>query len=341
MLMGHKHLTLDKREILERLMGQGESLRNIARILGYSPSAISQEIKRTSGSREIKCGYDHKLAHQRACWRRKRASQKGKRFCGAVIDYVRQGLVSYWSPEQIAGRMRLDYPDSQEMRISFKTIYRWLNAGSRSKKPHSWKKYYGFLRLKRRGKRFARGQRERRGHRDGLPSIEDRPKQVEERSRFGDWECDLLRGFKSQGHLVTLVERGTGLLLAGPCADKHVETVNQAIISLLDGLGQELRRTITVDRGKEFYGYETLERTLGIRVYFCHPNCPNERGQNEQLNGLLRQFFPKRQSLAGISNHEVQRAVALINNRPKKKLGFRTTMELIADRKLSEVLSFA
>lgn len=339
--MGHRHLTLDKREILGRLLGQGQSIRGIARILGYSPSAISQEIKKGTKKRNGRGRYDHRLAHHRSYWRRKLAYHKKDLFLPEVVDYVRRGLEQYWSPEQIAGRIRLDHPHSPQMRICFKTIYRWLNAGSQSKNPNQWRIYYKYLRLKRGGKRFGCFECDTRGCRSGLPSIEGRPKQVEERSRFGDWECDLIRGYKGQGYLATLVERSTGLLLAQPCENKSMSTVNQAVISLLYGLPQCLVRTITVDRGKEFYGFETIEKKLGTRMYFCHPNCPNERGQNEQANGLLRQFFPKRKPLSGVSNEEVKRAVALINNRPKKKLGYRTTMELIAERNLSKVLSFA
>jgi len=338
--MGQRHLTLDRREILARLLEQGHSLRSAANILGYSPSAISQELKRT-GVDGAYAQYSHKKAQWLATLRRRRASQTGKHFSDALLAFVRQGLSLFWSPEQIEGRLKLEFQDDLSMRISFKTIYRWLRQAAESKKPHPWRPYVGVLRLKRRGKCFGRKAYDRRGARSDLTSIETRPETVRMRSRFGDWECDLLRGYKSQGYMVTLVERSTGLVLAQPCATKQAHAVNAAICACLQTVNKAQVHTITVDRGKEFYGYEELERQLKTRVYFCHPHCPNERGQNEQANGLLRQFFPKRKPLSGVSVEQVNRAVALINNRPKKKFGYRTTMELISERGLTRVLSFA
>lgn len=338
--MGYKYFTLDKREILQRLLEQGRSVRDCARILGYSPSAVSLEISK--GSKKIHGGrrYDPWHAHHRACRLRRRASRKGKSFDQAVLEYVRRGLMMYWSPEQISHRMRLDFPHDKRMRISFKTIYRWLHKGRNSHRPHPWQGYFRYLRLKRPGKVFTRGVREMRGRRHDLPSIEDRPRQAAERGRFGDWEGDLMQGFRRQGYLVTLVERSLGLLMARPCPDKSPDSANKAILAAFENFPRKYIRTITVDRGKEFYGYEQLQEKLQTFVYFCHPHCPNERGQNEQANGLLRQFFPKRKPLSGVGNEQIQWAVALINNRPKKKFGFRTTMELIAQRGLKEVLSF-
>jgi IS30 family transposase len=237
--------------------------------------------------------------------------------------------------------MRLDFPENDRMRISFKTIYRWLEQGVKIKKSHPWRGYSRYLRLKRKGKTFSRDVSETRGRRGDLPSIEDRPKAANQRSRFGDWEGDLIRGFRGQGYLLTLVERSLGLLLAQPCPNKSPDSVNRAILSAFKGFPLEWIRTIAVDRGKEFYGYEQLQKKLKTKVFFCHPHSPNERGQNEQINGLLRQFFPKRKPLSGVSKEKIQWAVALINNRPKKKFGYRTTRELIKQRGLYDVLTFA
>lgn len=339
--MGHKHFTLDKREILQRLLEQGHSIRSCARILGYSPSAVSREVRKGTRDLDGRGKYDHQRSHSRTMWHRRRASRKGKHFDPAVLDYVRQGLEQYWSPEQICNRMRLDFPENDGMRISFKTIYRWLEQGVKIKSSHPWRGYSRYLRLKRRGKTFSRSGSDTRGRRDDLPCIEDRPEVVSRRSRFGDWECDLLRGFRGQGYLVTLVERSLGLLLAQPCQDKSPDSVNQAILAAFKGFPLRRIKTITVDRGTEFYGYEQLQQELKAKVFFCHPYCPGERGQNEQVNGLLRQFFPKRKQLSGVSSEKIHWAVALINNRPKKKFNYRTTRELIKQSGLYDVLTFA
>lgn len=339
--MGHKQFTADKREILARFVELGIGVRASARLLGYTPSAVSQELRKGSRDLDGKRGYDYRLSHKRTLSRRKFAKKHGNRHAPTLLEYIRQGLKNYWSPEQISERLKLDFPEDARMRISFKTIYRWLAAGSASHNIHPWKGFSCYLRLKRAGKSFRRNYVDRRGKRDDLPSIEDRPGVVGKRARFGDWECDLIRGFRGQGYLVTVVERSTGLLMASPCRDKSKESVNKAILDLFEGFPPHGLETITLDRGKEFYGFEAWEEKLGVEVYFCHPHVPNERGQNEQVNGLLRQFFPKHKPLKGISREKVKQAVVLINNRPKKKLGYRTTREYLADLGLHEVLSFA
>jgi IS30 family transposase len=315
-------------------------VRSIAKTLGYSPSAISQEICRNVSKHDKGGRYDHEAADRRARRRRAQAKRDKRRHSDQLIDYVKEKLRLYWSPEQISNRLKLDYPRQPRMRISFKTIYRWLGRASYSAKPDEWKPFTKYLRLKRSGKRFQRVGRDGRSRRDRLPSIDDRPPQVDLKQRFGDWECDLIQG-KGPGHVVTLVERSSGLLVARHCADKSVATVNRAILASFDGLARRHIRTITVDRGREFYGYEVLAEKLEAQVYFCHPQSPQERGLNEQVNGLLRQFFPKRAPMKDITQSEVQKSADLINNRPKKKFGYRTTREVIAERNLAEVLSFA
>jgi len=336
--MGHKQITFDERKILERLRAQKLSMGFCAKALGRSVAAISLEIKKGSKNMDRYGRYCAELAQRRTVLRRRRARRKGKNYPDELLSYVRKNLCNYWSPEQIEGRLCVDYPNNPAMRISFKTLYRWLQAGTFSTVPHPWKGYARYLRLKRGGKSFKRNWQEQRGRKKGLPSIEERPTSANKRSRFGDWEGDLIRGFKGQGYIATLVERKTGLLVAAPCASKHAEVVNMSIVEALQGVPNDQIKTITFDRGKEFYGYEALSKKLKTKIYFCHPHCPNERGQNEQANGLLRQFFPKRKPLNTVTPEQINRAVALINNRPKKKLNFRTTMEFLEQLGLNQVL---
>jgi IS30 family transposase len=337
--MGHKQITFEERKILERLREEKHSMGFCAKILGKSVAAISLEIKKGSKNINRYGRYSAELAQNRTVLRRRRARSKGKQFPTELIDFIKSGLKNYWSPEQIAGRLQREYPDNPAMRVAFKTIYRWVEAGKLSTEPHPWKGYTQFLRLKRRGKTFQRGKAKYKGKDSSLPSIDERPVEVLTRSRFGDWEGDLIRGFKGQGYIATLVERRTGFLLATPCRSKHLEIVNSSIFEAFLGVPTDLIKTITFDRGKEFYGYEALENKFQAKVYFCHPHCPNERAQNEQTNGLLRQFFPKRHSLANITLSQVKEAVALINNRPKKKLGFRTTIEFLTELGIYQLLS--
>lgn len=336
--MGHKQITFDERKILERLRAQKHGVRQCANILGYSPAAISFEIKKGSKNMDRYGRYSAELAQNRTVLRKRRARRKGKFFPRQLIQYIQEKLASYWSPEQIEGRLQVDFPDAFEMRVTFKTIYRWVEAGKMSTEPHLWKGYTRYLRLKRRGKTFTRVAMRSQIKDRRLPSIETRPQAVHQRARFGDWEGDLIRGFAGQGYIATLVERSTGLLLAAPCASKHIDVVNNAIEEAFQNIPHGQIKTITFDRGREFYGYEALKKKFKTEIYFCHPHSPNERGQNEQANGLLRQFFPKRTSLKNISFAQVKRAIAFINNRPKKKLNFRTTMELLEELGLNQVL---
>lgn len=339
--MGRKQLTEEKREILERLFMQGRSFREIGRIIGYSHVTISREYKKGTRDNDGRGYYCCRLAQDRTCRRRKVANKQTHSYCEELLQYIRQKLRTYWSPELISGRLRVDFPNDDSMRVSFKTIYRWLNAGTACHRAHPWKGFTPFLRRKRQGKQFGRNCDRQRRVLSNLPCISNRPQIVCNRKRFGDWEADLIRGYRGQGYLVTLVERQSGFVTAAHCKRKNIEDVNKGILKALGSLPAQYIKTITVDRGKEFYGFKELEKTLSTQFYFCHPNSPQERGQNEHVNGLLRQFFPKKMSLANISQQQINEATAYLNNRPKKKFNFRTTMEFIAEKGLLQMVTFA
>ena len=337
--MGHDQLNREKREIIERLLRQNWSIRNIARLLGYSPSGISQEIKRNSAYSEGKRVYQHDAAQKKTVSRRKRY---GRKTCvpEQVVRYVIDNLKQYWSPEQIEGRLKVDYPDSPELRVCFKTIYRWIERSKQCTSPLGQKaRYTKYLRLKRAGKKMRPNGPETRGHRKNLPSIEERPGEAGNKEEFGHWEGDLVLGFRGKNNIVTLVEMSTGFLLATHCKTKQKEVVSTSLIQSLKQVDSNSVKTLTLDRGSEFSAYETVEEQLGCNVYFCHPQAPNERALNEQTNGLLRQFYPKRKTSSFEDPVKLKWAVDLINNRPRKKFGYRTTWEIIEQRGLSRVFS--
>ena len=331
--MGHKHLSAEARVTLQRCCELGFSLRYIGKILGYSAPALSKERKRNQSGG---C-YEASLAHQRAMNRKKRVAHRKKKLPEALEAYIFAKMRLYWSPEQIAGRLKVDFPDNPDMRISFKTIYRRIARGI--KKRTSWAALYPYLRLKRRGKSLRGHMKVNPGPAGFLPSIDTRPAIVNGKHRFGDWESDLLCGPKGTGHIATFVERSTGFLLATQCPSRRPADYTMAAIRTLGKLGKDFVHTVTVDRGTEFFGYREIEQKLGVMYYFCHPRCPNERGLNEQVNGLLRQFFPKNKPLCGIAD-ELDKAVALVNHRPRKKLGYRTPVEMLAAVGLERVLTF-
>lgn len=320
--MGRRHLNLSEREMLGRCFANGLSLRKAGKLLGCSAAALCKERKRNS----IKGVYDANQANTKACLRRKNVAHHKKKFPSALEEYIFDRMRRCWSPEQVCGRLPIDFPDDPAMRISFKTVYRRIERGVA--KGNKWRELYYFLRLKKKGKSMKNHASRNKGPAVLLPNIDLRPKIVDEKCRFGDWESDLICGPKGKGYIATFVERSTQFLLATECKQQNVADYNKAALNTLGRLAVGSVHTVTVDRGSEFYGYRHLEATLGTRYYFCHPRSPNERGLNEQTNGLLRQFFPKTKTLLGI-DEELERAVTLLNHRPRKTLGYRSPAEML------------
>lgn len=336
--MGHRQLNREKREILERLLTQGHSMRHAASLLGYSTSTISQEVARNSVYVGGKPAYQSHDAQRRADYRKKRYKTltcKSKE----VISYVDEKLKEYWSPEQIHGRLRVDYPTDSTMRISFKTIYRWVAKSLVGSSPLGLKsKYTKYLRFKRQRKYVSKGEARPTGFRT-LPCITNRPAVATKKIEFGHWEGDLVLGYRGVQNALTLVDISTGFLIATSCKNKKMETVSEAIIRAFSNVPGNLIKTITLDRGSEFSAYEEVQNGLNCKAYFCHPQTPNERALNEQTNGLLRQFYPKRKRSDFSDPKRLTWAVNLINNRPRKKFDYRTTWEIIEERGLAKVLS--
>ena len=336
--MGHRQLNREKREIIERLLGQGYSMRYTANVLGYSPSAISQEITRNSKYIDGKLTYRSSNAQRRARYRKKRYKTltcKTKE----VVVYVDEKLKKYWSPEQIHGRLKVEFPTNPTMRISFKTIYRWIAKSAAGSSPLGLKsKYTQYLRFKRQRKYVSKGIAKPTGVRK-LPCITNRPEIAAQKVEFGHWEGDLVLGHRGVDNALTLVDMSTSYLVVTRCKDKRMATVSEAIEEALSNLPGGLVKTITLDRGSEFSAYEKVQKNLKCKVYFCHPQAPNERALNEQTNGLLRQFYPKRKRSVFSDPKRLTWAMDLINNRPRKKYGYRTTWEIIEERGLAKVLS--
>ena len=314
--MGQKHLTKPHREIIEKLRGIF-SIRAIASLLGYSPAAISKEIRRNSNKNGT---YDAEAAQRRADWRATKDKNANKR-TPFLLAYVQEKLRAYWSPEQISGRLKQEFRDDPERNISFRSIYRWIAKDSRkSEKRRPLMGYIRYLRHKRAGKRLTHGKKISKPQ---LPSITLRP--VED--CHGHWECDLVHGKNGSGFILTAVERKSGFLMATSCASRASKEVASAIEELFSCVPAKFFKSITYDQGKEFFNYKQIEEHFGTASYFCHAGCPGERGLNEQTNGLLRQFFPRFRSFKGVERSEIERAVALINHRPRKKFGYKTTVE--------------
>jgi transposase, IS30 family len=308
-----KHLTIEEREVISQMRYGRRKARGIARRLGRHRSTIYREIARNRDSR----GYSAVRAQRRADQRRRTRPRRCKMDRPKLRREVCQGLESYWSPEQIGGRIARGYPKPCG-RVSHQTIYDWI-----AKQPN--RRYWeSFLRFG--GKR--RKRRDRRGTIPRTVQIDRRPAEINNRSRYGDWEGDTVIGKRRKSVLVTHVERKSGFLLAAKIEGRLSQAVNRASYQLFQSVPAKLRRTLTLDNGKEFAGYEDLSRWTGLAVYFTKPYAAWQRGTNENTNGLLRQYFPKGTDFDHVTAHQLHRAVDLINDRPRKRLKYKTPLEV-------------
>ena len=317
--MGYTHISITERETI--MLGQHlqQSLRAVARQLGRAPSTVSREIARNDRGR----GYRAHLAQQRAEDRRHVPRRPRKTVHGPLRTYLDEKLRLYWAPEQISGRLKYEEAPPR-MRVCHETIYRFVLESARAGTDYSDCLRQGHVRHSYgwRGK-----HRFRRIHMDGK-TIEQRPAAVEQRSRVGDWESDSVRGpQRTEGGIATCVDRRTRYLVAAKLENRSAEEYNRAIIAAFRQEPGLPVRTMTVDNGMEFSQFPELERKLKTQVYFAHPYCSWERGTNENTNGLLRQFFKRGRDLTGVHPGEIVGAATLLNNRPRKCLGYRTPAE--------------
>ena len=243
---------------------------------------------------------------------------------GRLRQYIRNKLKRYFSPEQIVGRIEIDYPDDPQMRISSLTIYNWIR---RDKKAGG--KLCKFLRQGYRKRRKKHGSIDKRGQIPDRRPISDRPKAVDKRQEMGHWEGDTVVGKSNGSSIATHVERKSRYLLVGRTDDKSSESMNSTTQRLFRRIPRSKRKTMTFDNGKEFAGFKELEKSVGFCCYFADPYSSYQRGTNENTNGLLRQFFPKGTDFNEVSEEEIDKAAALLNNRPRKCLNYRTPHEVL------------
>jgi len=309
-----RHLTMEEREIISQMRYARRKQVAIANRLGRSKSTISRELARNRDSR----GYSAVRAQRKANKRRRQRPLARKMDQPKLREQVCRGLAKGWSPDQIAGRLRRDNRSKTSCPVSHQTIYTWI---SRQPDRSRWKACLRFG-GKRRRRRDGRGKIPRAVHIDRRPAV------VDHRSRYGDWEGDTIVGARRRGGLVTHVERKSGYLLSDKLTTRLSAEVNRVSLQLFQPLPVKLRRTLTLDNGKEFAGHEDLSRWTGIAIYFAKPYSAWQRGTNENTNGLLRQYFPKGTNFEQVSAKQLQEVVALLNDRPRKRLKYRTPREV-------------
>lgn len=318
----HRHLSAVEREEISRALGAGRSLRSVAQSLRRPPSTICREVQRNGGRERYRAGAADSRAWERA--RRPKACKlaTNPRLCRVVASK----LQLEWSPEQIAGWLRQRFADEPEMQASHETIYRSLFVQARGVLKKELRRHLRTQRkLRRSRKSSTAGQG--RGQIVDAVAISERPAEATDRAIPGHWEGDLIAGARNS-HIATLVERRSRFTMLVKVAGKDTDSVVTALSREVRKLPSELRQTLTWDRGTELARHKDFSVATDVRVYFCDPQSPWQRGTNENTNRLLRQYFPKGLELSTFSQAELNKIARRLNERPRKTLGYKTPADM-------------
>jgi len=311
-------LTLAEREVISRGLAVQLSMREIASQLGRSPSTVSREVQRNGGYASYRASSAEDAAWQRAL-RPKACKLAGRPF---LVKVITKKLQIQWSPEQIAGWLKQQYPDDERNHVSHETIYKSLFIQARGELK---KELLACLRTQRVARRSKHASLKGKGLGKIVDAvtISERPASVEDRAVPGHWEGDLIAGSHGS-HIATLVERHTRYVMLARVDNKNTDTVIRALIKQSHKLPSELYKSLTWDRGSEMSNHKNFTLETDIKVYFCDPRSPWQRGSNENTNGLLRQYFPKGTDLSVHSQAKLNAVARRLNERPRKTLGFET-----------------
>lgn len=321
--MPGSHLTPFERFEIQSMLGLGISKAAIARSLGRHPSTIGREIRRNAGPRER---YQAVHAQVRYFEVRAAGGRPARADNERLMEYVTTGLRKKWSPEQIAGRLPIDFSDDPLMRISHETIYLLVYADKKRGGD-----LYRHLRQSHARRRRRLNSKGKRGMIKDRVSIEMRPAIVEKQRRIGDWEGDTVFGKGHSNPLATFVDRKSLYTLIAPMQNKSAASLNAAARFAFKAIPCAARHTLTVDNGKEFTRFKAIEKTLGFAVFFGRPYTATDRAINENTNGLLRQYLSKKTDFKNITPQHLKAIVQALNNRPRKKLAYRTPNEVFKE----------
>ena len=318
--VAYLRLSLEEREEISRGLALGQPIRQIARSLHRAPSTISRDVRRSRVHRTYRGHSASASALSRA-----KAKRKGRskiREHPALERFIRAHLHLAWSPTQISRELRIRYPQDETMRISHEAIYQYIYVLPRGELK---RRLIAGLRQEHKYRRKHKNlnRTETRGKLADMLSIEERPKEVEDRIVPGHWEGDLILGKHKVTALGTLVERTTRFTVLVPLKERDAISVRKAFAYEMRRLPASLTKTLTYDQGKEMSGHRQFTVDTGIQVYFAHPSSPWERGTNENTNGLIRQFFPKGTDFSTLNRRQIKRVQDLLNGRPRQTLGFQ------------------
>ena len=314
-------LKLSEREEISRGIAAGHSFRSIAEALSRAPSTVSREVNRNAGRHRYRASQADQAAWDRA-QRAKTCKLVENR---ALARIVAKKLQLNWAPEQIAGWLKRTYADDERYRVSHETIYRSLFIQARGALKKELLQHLRRTRVMRRSRHHTQ-KTEDHGRITDAVSISERPASVEDRAVPGHWEGDLISGTRNT-HIATLVERHTRYVMLTKVKGKDTETVINALIKQAHKLPKELYKSLTWDRGKEMADHKRFTLATDVKVYFCDPKSPWQRGSNENTNGLLRQYFPKGTDLSVHSQAHLNKVARQLNERPRKTLGFYSPAE--------------
>jgi IS30 family transposase len=319
-------LSMAEREEISRGLASGHSIRAVAGLLGRAPSTISREVNANGGRRRYRAARADQAAWARAA-RPKVCKLAGNR---VLRDIVEAKLERCWSPQQIAGWLRLTYPEAVEMQVSHESIYRTLYLQSRGALRRELTQYLRTGRVIRRpkGVRLPDG----RGGRPNTLNISQRPPEVADRAVPGHWEGDLVFG-KAMSPIATLVERSTRylMLVSLPGGNHQADAVADALAAAITTLPAQLAKSLTWDLGHEMAAHQRFTIETGIQVYFCDPKSPWQRGSNENTNGLLRQYLPRRLDFRTLTQTDLDAIARELNERPRQTLDFKTPSQALAE----------
>lgn len=320
--MPYSHFTPDNRNELSGMLMVKAKQKDIALALKKDRTTIWRELKRNKTNN--KRSYDARIAKNNTTERRINANKRFRKLDNNkwLRDYIVKKIKLKWSPEQISGRLKIDYLDDRDKRIGKDSIYKYIHNERKDLVKH--------LRCQKGKYRRRYGTRIREKQREKLKKkrIDTRPEIVETRGRIGDWEGDTIVGKEKTIHILTHVDRKSGILFADKLERATAEITKQKTIERFAKIPRSKKKTITYDNGTTFSYFEMTEKKTGIDIYFAWPYHSWERGCNENANGLLRQFFSKKSSFDIVTQEDIEKAVRLINNRPRKRLGYKTPAEV-------------
>lgn len=321
--MSYQHFTKEQRSALAALNRLGITQQEMADQVGVSQSAVSRELTRNRTNN--KSGYDARVAGRKTQERRVKANQRFHKLVRnnpQLRQCVIRKIKRYWSPDQIAGRLNRH---RKKKLISHQTIYDFIYQERPDLKPYlrcqkgKWRRKYG---TRKRGKARDEAKKKR---------IDTRPQAARKRSRLGDWEGDTVEGMRGTGSILTHVDRRSGKGRCDKLSKGTAEEVRQKTEARMKADPRRKKHTITYDNGSPFASHELMEKDTSMDIYFAYPYHAWERGCNENYNGLLRQFFPKKTSFESVTQKDVAKAERLLNTRPRKRLNYRTPNEVFSD----------